>query len=76
MRLRPEKFQQGNLIKLTPTVNQKIKTKDLKVSQSKPTLCGVTVAVTPLTRLQYFFSPELEQVESQALPSLQVLIAY
>lgn len=70
-RLRPEKFQQLNLIKLTLDSKLKIKTNYLKRSQSKPTLCGVTVRLLHCTRLEYFFTPELDQVDSHTLPILQ-----
>ena len=64
MKLTPEKFKQRNLIKLTPTVNQKFKTNDLKVSQSKPTFYGVTVRSLHCIERSNFFSAELGQVES------------
>ena len=82
MKSRPEKIQQLNLDKLktpTPTRNKesklKFKINYLKRTQSKPTLCGVAVRLLHCTRLWYFFSPELVQVESHTLPTLQVLTA-
>lgn len=75
MKSRPEKIQQRNLPKLNQESKLKFKINYLKRTQSKPTLCGVAVRLLHCTRLWYFFSPELVQVESHTLPITQVLTA-
>jgi len=66
-RLRLEKIQQGNLIKLTLESKLKIKTNYLKRSQSKPTFCGVSCGHSTVLDWSIFFTPELAQVESPVL---------
>ena len=75
-RLRPEKFEQRNLIKLTLDSKLNFKMNYLKRSESKPTLCGVFLCGHSTVLWSNFFTPELEQVESNTLPTLQVLTAY
>jgi len=64
MKSRSEKIQQLNLDKLTLELKLKIKTDDLKVSQTQHTLCGVSCGHSTCTERSNFFSPELDQVDS------------
>ena len=71
MKRTQEKIQQLNLPKLNQETNLNFKTKDLNVSQSKPTFYGVTVRSLHCTERSNFFSAELDQVESSTLQQLK-----
>jgi len=73
-RLRLEKIQQGNLIKLTLDSNLKIKMNYLKRSESKRSLSGVSCGHSTCyrkTRPSNFFGVQLGQVQSHSILELK-----